>query len=70
MISEEFYKTDYVNKSFLESNSYRTVGAKKYFSKTIQKKSIAIANPVDDRFYYQKRNHVTQNTITIGRRAW
>lgn len=46
---------------------FQTQNASEYFSKTIQKKSIIIFNPVGEQFYRVKRTGTPHNIITVGR---
>ena len=48
---------------------FQTQDEQSYFSKTIQRKSCVIINPIDDSFYKIERNNLQKNIITIGRLA-
>lgn len=46
---------------------FQTKDARKYFSKRIQKKSVIIINPIDDKFFKVNKAKNPKNIITVGR---
>ncbi|MDO4526631.1 MAG: glycosyltransferase [Candidatus Saccharibacteria bacterium] len=68
------YGSSWVNKKiankifgFADECVFQTNDAKRYFSKKIQKKSVIIANPIDEKFFKVKRAKQPKNIITVGR---
>jgi len=52
---------------FADTCIFQTNDAKKYFSKKIQKKSVVIANPIDEKFFKVKRVKKPKDIVTVGR---